>query len=92
MTIRWVRGSAILFFCLFLAGVTWPGMRLGNRIFPLVLGLPLSMVWIASWVVLSFIVLLVLDRAEERARDLEASEQPGSGGGDVGPKAAGRDR
>lgn len=92
MNIHWVRGGTILFFCLFLAGVTWPGMRLGNRIFPLILGLPLSMVWIASWVVLSFIVLLVLDRAEARVRDREASEQPGSGGGDAGSKAAGRDR
>jgi hypothetical protein len=67
-------------------------MGLGNRICPLILGLPLSMVWIASWVVLSFIVLLVLDRAEARVRDREASEEPGSGGGDVGSKAAGRGR
>lgn len=69
MSIRWFRGGAILFFVLFVAAVTWPGMTLGNRILPLVLGLPFSMVWIASWVVLSFLVLVVLDGAEGKARD-----------------------
>jgi hypothetical protein len=67
--IRWIRGSVILFFLLFTAGVTWPGMMLGNRVFPLILGLPFCMAWIASWVVLSFFVLLVLDAAEGRAPD-----------------------
>jgi hypothetical protein len=39
-----------------------------NRIEPLILGLPFSMVWIALWVVLSFLVLLLVDRLEGRAR------------------------
>ena len=64
MSVRWIRGGAILFFLLFVAGVTWPGMVLGNRIFPLIFGLPFSMVWIASWVGLSFFVLVILDRTE----------------------------
>lgn len=68
MSIQWTRRGAILFFILFVVAVTWPGMILGNRIFPLVLGLPFSMFWIASWVVLSFLVLVFLDRAEGRAR------------------------
>jgi hypothetical protein len=69
VSIRWIRGGVILFFLLFVAAVTWPGMALGNRILPLVLGLPFSMVWIASWVVLSFVVLVLLDAAEGKARD-----------------------
>ena len=68
MSIRRVRGVTILFFILFVAAVTWPGMTLGNRIFPLILGLPFSMVWIAFWVVLSFLVLAALDAMEGRAR------------------------
>jgi hypothetical protein len=40
----------------------------GNRIFPLILGLPFSMVWIATWVVLAFFVLALLDRAEGKHR------------------------
>lgn len=74
MNIRWIRGGAILFFLLFVAAVTWPGMTLGNRIFPLVLGLPFSMVWIASWVILSFLVLVALDSREDGARERTPSE------------------
>jgi len=39
-----------------------------NRIHPLIWGLPFSMAWIALWVILSFLVLLFVDRAEGRAR------------------------
>ena len=74
MNIRWIRGGTILFFVLFIVAVTWPGMIPGNRVFPLVLGLPFSMVWIASWVVLSFLVLVVLDWAEGKARVGDGSQ------------------
>lgn len=73
-----------MFFLLFLLAVTWPGMIPGNRIFPLVLGLPFSMVWIASWVVLSFLVLLLLDREEGKARHPDEGGEtaaPGTGPG-----------
>ena len=74
MSIRWIRGGTILFFLLFVAAVTWPGMMLGNRIFPLVLGLPFSMAWIAFWVVLSFLVLAALDTMEDRVRGPDPSQ------------------
>jgi hypothetical protein len=80
MSVRWIRAGAILFFLLFVAGVTWPGMMLGNRIFPLILGLPFSMVWIASWVGLSFFVLVILDRTEGRGRGPTVPGESGSGG------------
>ena len=80
MSVRWIRGGAILFFLLFVVGVTWPGMIVGNRIFPLILGLPFSMVWIASWVGLSFFVLVILDRTEGRGPDPAAPGESGSGG------------
>lgn len=68
MRIRWVRRGAAAFFLLFTVAVTWPGMLPFNRIRPWILGLPFSMAWLALWVVLSFLVLLAVDRAEERSR------------------------
>ncbi|MBT8396432.1 MAG: DUF3311 domain-containing protein [Gemmatimonadetes bacterium] len=58
-----------LFFVLFVLAVTWPGMIPFNRIYPLVFGLPFSMFWIALWVFASFLVLLLVDRTEGRARE-----------------------
>ena len=44
--------------CLF--ALTWPGYDwFGNSIEPLVLGLPLSLVWVIGWVLLTFVVLIV---------------------------------
>lgn len=97
MKIRRIRGGTILFFLLFVGAVTWPGMILGNRTFPLVLGLPFSMVWIASWVLASFLVLLVLDLSEGRAGFGEPPPGPDSGragsgiGSADGPAAQGMD-
>ena len=68
MRIRWARRGAAAFFLLFTVAVTWPGMLPFNRIRPWILGLPFSMAWIALWVVLSFLVLVGVDRAEERSR------------------------
>lgn len=93
MSIRWIRGGVILFFLAFVASVTWPGMIPGNRIFPLVLGLPFSMVWIASWVVLSFVVLAFLDAMEERARGANSTTRPTDreGGARTGKPTSGRE-
>ena len=71
MNVRWVRRAAALFFLLFVLAVTWPGMLPFNRIHPLILGLPFSMFWIALWVFCSFLVLLVVDRVEARARKMD---------------------
>jgi hypothetical protein len=68
MNVRWVRRGAAVFFVLFVLAVTWPGMLLLNRIHPLILGLPLSMFWIAAWVFCSFFVLLLVDRVEGNAQ------------------------
>ncbi len=68
MRIQWIRAGAGLFLVLFAVAVTWPGMVPFNRIHPLIWGLPFSMAWIALWVILSFLVLLIVDRAEGRAR------------------------
>lgn len=69
MNVRTVRRLATLFFVLFVLAVTWPGMVPFNRIHPLILGLPFSMFWIALWVFCSFLVFLLVDRVEGRARE-----------------------
>ena len=61
---RLVPWGAAGFFLLFTAAVTWPGLIPFNRVQPTVLGLPFTMAWIAFWVVLSFVVLLLVDRFE----------------------------
>jgi hypothetical protein len=66
MKIQTVRRGAGLFFILFVLAVTWPGMVPFNRIDPLILGLPFSMFWIALWVFLSFLVLLLVHGRERR--------------------------
>ena len=71
MTIRWLRVGTTLFFVLFVLAVTWPGMIPFNRVFPLVLGLPFNMVWIAGWVLASFFVLSFVDWFEGRMREEE---------------------
>ena len=54
---------------LFALAVTWPGMALANRVEPLVLGLPFNLAWVAGWVVIGFVLLVLLDRAVTREED-----------------------
>lgn len=54
--------AVALFFLLYTLAVTWPGFLPFNRIRPLVLGLPFSMVWVAGWVLAGGVVLFWLDR------------------------------
>jgi len=69
--VRWVRRGAALFFLLFVLAVAWPGILPFNRIYPLVLGLPFSMFWIALWIICSFLVLLLVDMVEGRDREVD---------------------
>lgn len=64
--VRRVRILAAVFLLLFLVAVTWPGMLPFNRVRPLVLGLPFSMVWVALWLVLGILVLWLVDVVERR--------------------------
>lgn len=69
MSRRVVSWGAAGFFLLFTAAVTWPGLIPFNRVHPIILGLPFTMAWIALWVVLSFVVLLLVDRLEDSSRE-----------------------
>lgn len=87
MSLRGARAGAFLYFLLFAGAVTWPGMILGNRIEPRILGLPFAMIWVASWVLGGGVVLFLLDRAEMKAR---RAAGPGTGiGPDTSPRPGG---
>ncbi len=85
MTLRATRRGAFAFFLLFAGAVTWPGLLLGNRIEPRLFGLPFVMVWVAAWVLGGGLVLFLLDRAEERAR-----QEPTASGGPAGGSSPSR--
>lgn len=83
MSLRSARAGAFVFFLLFAAAVTWPGMLVGNRIEPRFLGLPFAMVWVAAWVLAGGLVLYLLDRTEMRHRG-EGTDPAASATGDGG--------
>ena len=73
MSVRFARTVAAVFLVAYACAVTWPGMVPFNRIRPLVLGLPFSMVWIAIWIIGGCLVLWMLDHVESAERERRAS-------------------
>ena len=63
-----IRRLAIGVFLLYLLAVTWPLATVFRSSEPLVLGLPLSMAWPVSWILIGFITLLVLDHSEKKGK------------------------
>lgn len=64
------RAARILFVIYMIAMaifLMYPGILPFNRVRPLILGMPFNVVWVAAWVALGFVVLLVVDRAITRA-------------------------
>lgn len=45
--------------------LVWPVYSLFSGIYPLILGLPLSMAWIALWLTVVFVALVWLYRSED---------------------------
>lgn len=78
--VRLVRTGATVYFVAFLIFVIWPGFVPFNHPLPLVLGLPFNMAVIALWVAVGSLVLLVLDRSEQRHRaEMRSQSESGSG-------------
>ncbi|HEX6135932.1 MAG TPA: hypothetical protein VFZ24_18310 [Longimicrobiales bacterium] len=57
----------IAFFALYTLAVIFPGVVPFRGPRPFILGFPLALVWASAWIVLSFFVLLRLDRAYHAA-------------------------
>lgn len=68
MSPRPARIIAALYVLIAAAAVTWPGIVPFAKAYPLVLGLPYSMAWIAAWVAGFAIVFALLDMVERRHR------------------------
>lgn len=69
---RLMRRVAYVFFAAYAVFVTFPAVLPFRGPRPFILGMPLPMVWVSSWVVGGAIVLWLLDRAyaaDERDRD-----------------------
>jgi hypothetical protein len=69
MSLKTARILTGLYFVAMTYFVTWPGLLPFSRIRPMVLGLPFSLAWIASWIAGSVLVLYLLDIVEKRFRD-----------------------
>lgn len=55
-------GSAVIA-CLLCLG--WPGYAaFGDRIYPMVMGLPFSLVWNIGWIIMSFLFLIIFHLAD----------------------------
>jgi hypothetical protein len=76
VSVRFARTLAFVFLAAYAVAVTWPGIGPFNRVFPLVLGLPFNMVWIAGWISAGCLVLWMVDRVEgaERRRRTPPSD------------------
>lgn len=81
MSARWPRIGVAVYFLLFAATVTWPGVTWVNRTHPFVFGLPFVMAWIAAWVLMSGLVLFAYETFERR-RAASEQEAPPTGPGE----------
>lgn len=63
---RRVYAAVVAFYAMAAVAMTWPVYAVFGRARPLVLGMPLSLFYLACFVVASFLVLLALYRWEAR--------------------------
>ena len=87
MSLKTARTLTTVYLVAAMIAVTWPGLVPFARIEPLILGLPLSMAWIAAWVAGTVVVLYLLDRVERRYRSADdgsstAARTPATGRAD----------
>lgn len=75
MTVRAATVLTFVFLITMMIAVTWPGLTLFNRIEPRILGLPFNFAWVSGWIVASFFVLLILERATSNEVSKAASER-----------------
>ena len=76
MSVRFARTLAFVFLAAYAVAVTFPGIVPFNHVFPLVLGLPFNMVWIAVWITAGCAVLWMVDRAEGAERRRRSRRPP----------------
>ena len=58
----------VVFTCFILLMLIFPVFTLGNSAKPLILGMPMSMIWVLFWILVEFIGLVIfikIDREED---------------------------
>lgn len=70
---RRVYGAVLAFYIFTIFAMTWPVYSAFSRARPLILGMPLSLFYLACFVVASFLVLLALYRWEVRREERDDS-------------------
>ena len=63
---RSVRIAFLAFLVVNAVAVTYPGILPFNRVRPFVFGLPFVFFWVALWIVLGMVMLLIADAIESR--------------------------
>jgi hypothetical protein len=71
MSVRAAQRLFVGYLLIMTVFLTYPGIVPFNRVWPLILGLPFNVFWVAAWVSLGFVVLLIVDRAVTRAERSE---------------------
>lgn len=66
---RSARWLVVIWGAAYVVFLSWPGLVPFNRIEPMILGMPFVMAFVAGWLVLGLIVLLVVDRVISREED-----------------------
>ena len=75
MSGRTARWLVLLWGAGYVVCLSWPGLTVFNRIEPKILGMPFVMAFVAGWLVLGLVVLILLDRAVTR-EEPDVMERP----------------
>ena len=59
----------LIWFGLLFGAMSWPGILLGNRVEPFVLGFPFLFFWFIAVIVAQLVSLLLLYRSEYKGRE-----------------------
>jgi sterol desaturase/sphingolipid hydroxylase (fatty acid hydroxylase superfamily) len=67
--VRRASRAFVIFTIAMMAVMVFPLFAIGNRIEPMVLGLPFSMAWVVGWILVEFVVLVGFYRYEHGGGD-----------------------
>jgi len=63
-SVRRAPRAFVVFVVAMMAVMVFPLFAIGNRVEPMVLGLPFSMAWVVGWIMVEFVVLVAFYRYE----------------------------
>lgn len=75
MSGRLARWLIVVWGAAYVVCLSWPGLVPFNRIEPKIMGMPFVMAFVAGWLVLGLLVLIVVDRAISAEEDDTAADR-----------------